>query len=105
MDGAIFVDSFFIDSPRPIVKDFVKRYRFKYETEPTFLSAQAYDTAKLLIKIFKEGVLNSRDVNEALYKIKDFEGVTGRTSFDQDGEVQKNLFMIKVRRNRFIEVN
>ena len=105
VDGAIFVDSFFIDSPRPIVKDFVKRYRFKYETEPTFLSAQAYDTAKLLIKIFKEGVLNSRDVNEALYKIKDFEGVTGRTSFDQDVEVQKNLFMIKVRRNRFIEVN
>lgn len=105
VDGAIFVDSFFIDSPRPIVKDFVKRYRFKYEAEPTFLSAQAYDTAKLLIKIFKDGVLNSRDVNDALYKIKDFEGVTGRISFDQDGEVQKNLFMIKVRRNRFIEVN
>ncbi|MBI5042351.1 MAG: penicillin-binding protein activator [Nitrospirae bacterium] len=105
VDGSIFVDSFFIDSPRPIVKDFVKRYRFKYEADPTFLSAQAYDTAKILIKIFKEGAANSKDVNEALFKIKDFDGVTGRTSFDQDGEVQKNLFMIKVRRNKFIEVN
>lgn len=104
VDGAIFVDAFFIDSPRPIVKDFVKRYRFKYEQEPTFLSAQAYDTAEILMKVLKEGAISGKDIRDALLKIKDFEGVTGRTSFNQDGEVDKNLFIITVKRRKFVEV-
>lgn len=104
VDGAIFVDTFFIDSLRPIVKDFVKKYRFKYEQEPTFLSAQAYDTAEILIKVLKEGAISKNDIRDALLRLKDFEAVTGRTSFKENGEVEKDLVIITVKRRRFVEV-
>ncbi|HXT66649.1 MAG TPA: penicillin-binding protein activator, partial [Nitrospiraceae bacterium] len=40
IDGAVFVDGFFIDSPTPTVQDFVDRYKKRFQTNPTLFAMQ-----------------------------------------------------------------
>ncbi|MDQ6732766.1 MAG: penicillin-binding protein activator, partial [Nitrospirota bacterium] len=42
IDGGTFVDTFFLDSPDQNIREFVDRYRRKYQTDPSPFAAQAY---------------------------------------------------------------
>ena len=40
IDGAVFVDGFFVDSPNPNVQEFVERYKKRFQNPPTLFAMQ-----------------------------------------------------------------
>ncbi len=40
----------------------------------------------------------------AIMELKDFPGVTGRTSFDETGDVSKQIYLLKIKGGRFVQV-
>lgn len=104
LEGAVFVDGFFVDSPRPQVRDFVDKYRRRYQEDPSILSAQAYDSANLVVKSIRDGAQNRYRVKVSLQEVKDYPGASGITSFGLDRDATKSLFFIQIKGGKFVEI-
>lgn len=74
-------------------KAFLEAYRAKYNEEPSTFAALAYDSVHLVANAAK-GAKNSGEIKDNLAKTKDFEGVTGQTSFDADHNTVKTAYMM-----------
>lgn len=106
LQGALFVDSFFKNSPSPIIQRFVENFYLTFWEEPQFLEAQGYDAMQILLHIIKGHTPKSRsELKDALHNIKDFPGVTGTTSFTKTGDVEKQLFVLGIQGKRIIQLN
>ena len=81
--------SFQVNSDDSIVKKFVSDYKVKYGNEPDVLGAYGYDLLNITLLALKNNLESSDKIKNALYNIKDYQGVTGLTSFDQKGDVTK----------------
>ncbi len=102
--NAVISDGYLGNSKNPITAGFEKRFQELYESQPGFLEAVAYDTANILfIAAMDEGVDSREGVKNALQE-SFFEGVTGNTIFDKTGSAHKKLFLITVKKNKFMEI-
>jgi branched-chain amino acid transport system substrate-binding protein len=88
-------------SDNEIVQQFVESYHSKFGINPTYYSALAYDAANIVIQALNMANFNPKTVRENLYKIKNFQGVTGLTSFDTNGDVSKPVSLKTVRSGKF----
>jgi ABC-type branched-subunit amino acid transport system substrate-binding protein len=87
------------------VQDFVNSYEEVFGSLPGFLEAQAYDAAWILFEAAnKPGVRSRRTLKEAIVGLQGFPGVTGLTSFDETGDVEKDLYLLKIDRSRFVQI-
>ena len=103
--GAIMPDGFFAESKSQNVKQFVNGYNEIFHQEPGFIEAVAYDTALILFQIVSRPDVRFRSViKNELKRLDGFQGVTGLTSFDNDGNAIKNLYIITIRGQRFVEL-
>ena len=105
IDGAVFVDGFFIDSPTPTVQDFVDRYKKRFQTNPTLFAMQGYDAAKLVIDAVHQGASSGEAVHEQLLSQPDLSSLAGPAAFGPDGTLNRPLFLMQIRRGRFLQVN
>lgn len=106
VEGAVFVDGFFSQSPYPFVQEFVNRYFEKYGEEPSILEAQGYDAASMLLTLLdRPGIQSREDLRLALSQVRNFPGVTGATSFTLDGEAEKDLFLLQVQNGNIVQIN
>jgi ABC-type branched-subunit amino acid transport system substrate-binding protein len=106
VEGAVFVDGFYRDSPHPLVQEFVDRYFEKYGEEPSILEAQGYDAAGILLLLLERAEIRTReDLRLALSQVRNYPGVTGATSFTQQGDVEKNLFLLQVQGGNIVQIN
>ncbi len=105
VQGAIVPDGFFVNSPSPRIQDFVNSYQEVFGSLPAFLEAQAYDAAWILFQAAnKPGVRSRRTLKEAIMEVKDFPGVTGVTSFDETGDTDKDLYLLRIEGGRFVQI-
>lgn len=105
VQGAIVPDGFFLHSPSHEVQDFVKSYEEVFKRRPAFLETQAFDAAWILFQAVNQPEVKSRrSLKMALLELKDFPGITGLTSFDETGEVEKELYLLKVKGRGFIQI-
>jgi ABC-type branched-subunit amino acid transport system substrate-binding protein len=104
MEGAIFVDSFFVDQTDPQVKEFVQRYRVRFQQEPDIFSAQAYDSGRMILKALETGANSGRKMRDALSGIRDFPGVSGRTTVNPEGDMEKQLVFLTVRGGKITQL-
>ncbi len=93
---SIFPVGFFIDDDSEIIKGFVESYEDSFESEPTALAANGYDTIRLIKDIFGKNVIRTRTDFQKALSGSTFHGVTGEISFDSQGEVQKEPFLLTV---------
>jgi ABC-type branched-subunit amino acid transport system substrate-binding protein len=106
IEGAVFVDGFYRDSPHPLIQEFVDRYFEKYGEEPSILEAQGYDAAGILLSLLECGEIRTREeLRLALSRVRDYSGVTGTTSFTQQGDADKNLFLLQVQDGNIVQIN
>lgn len=95
---------FFHESDDEKVASFVERYEEKYGSIPSSLTAQAYDSAGMIIEAMKNAGSVERDaIKDELYKL-DYPGVTGQTHFDSNGDAVKSFTYVKVENGKFVEV-
>jgi branched-chain amino acid transport system substrate-binding protein len=105
VEGAIFVDGFFADSPAPLVREFVERFRARYNRIPDLLSAQAYDTLLMLAQVLKEGAKTRSQLRDGLLQVQEFAGVSGTTSMLPDGDADKIPYLLTVQGGRIVQLN
>ena len=105
VQGAIMPDGFFPDSQNRQVREFVDLFEQTYATTPGVIEATTYDTSMMLFQIISRSEIVSRTaIREELLNIRDYPGVTGLTSFDQNGEAQKELSLLRIEGDGFIEL-
>lgn len=96
-DGSYFTNHYSPDEQRPEVQDWVTKYREKHKGIPDALATLAYDATKVLIAAAAEaGAADPAKIREALQNTKDYPGVSGKITFDQNGNPVKDLAVIKI---------
>ncbi len=105
VQGAIVPEGFFLNSPSSMVQGFVKSFEEVFGVSPGFLEAQAHDAATILFQLVNSPQVNSRrTLKTALMKVKDFPGVTGLTSFGETGDVNKQIYLLKIKGRQFVQI-
>jgi len=102
-EGVVFSSpAFDPQSQSPEIQSFVKAFKVAYEREPDILAGYGYDVVKIAAEaIGNAQKIKSSAIQDALYNIRDYPGVTGKTSFDQNGDVAKALRMMRVENGEF----
>ncbi|PIC98426.1 ABC transporter substrate-binding protein [Sporosarcina sp. P29] len=87
-NGLIVATPWFSKKDDEKVKKFVEDYEAAYGMEPDQFAAQAYDGFYVMAEAIKNAGEADRDaIRDALAEIKDFEGVLGNMSFDEEGDI------------------
>lgn len=105
LDGAIFTDGFFVASPHTDIVEFLVGYRRAYGEDPTLFAAQAYDAAEMILQVLYKGAQSRQDVRNGLAGLQDFPGISGLTSVLPSGEIEKELFLIRVENGFLKQIN
>ncbi|KMP10338.1 hypothetical protein UZ36_07950, partial [Candidatus Nitromaritima sp. SCGC AAA799-C22] len=105
MRKGYFVDGFYVNSKRPEVSQFVAQYKSIFAEAPTILSAQSYDTMKMFMQAIRSGARNRLEVRNQLSRIRNFHGVSGKTTILPTGESEKKLFTLKIIKKKITEDN
>ncbi len=103
MEGSYFVTGFYVDSQQGIVKKFVDDYMNKFAKRPDLLAAQAYDAARLLLQAANLSMTRD-DIHTNLLQIKDFDGVSGKTTFGGQGEADKLVPILQIKDGKYQQV-
>ncbi len=104
LDGAVFVDGFFVGSQRAATQEFLRAYRATHDDTPGVLEAQAYDASMVVRRAFESGASGSRPaLIDAVRRLGRFEGAAGTLSFG-DGDVERELFLLKLDGRRIREI-
>jgi ABC-type branched-subunit amino acid transport system substrate-binding protein/predicted negative regulator of RcsB-dependent stress response len=105
IDGSVFVDGFFADSPNPNVQDFVERYKKRFQSSPTLFAMQGYDAARFVLEAIRKGATSGEAVRDFLVSQPDLPALGGPAAFLPDGTLNRPLFLIQVKRGRFTQVD
>jgi branched-chain amino acid transport system substrate-binding protein len=104
-EGVIYplASGFSVDSNDSSITKFIASYENEYKQKPGFVEAQAYDCVYLIRQAIENGGgITGPEIQRGMAQIKGFRGATGETSFDQNGDVEKQLVMKTVREGRFV---
>ncbi len=89
-DGSFYTDHFAADDTDPRVQQFVATYENKYHSRPDALAALWYDGTRLMAEsIERAGSDNSEKIRDTLAQTRDFPGVTGNISLDDQRNATK----------------
>lgn len=87
------------------IKKFDDNFKKKYGQEPDIYAAYYYEVTRLVAKAIKAVDTDTEKIKEYLYSINgnnSFFGITGNTSFDKKGEVDKNFYIYQVNQGKYI---
>lgn len=102
VDNSYFTNHYSTEDNNEKVQSFLKKYREKYNEEPTAFSALAYDTVYVLKNaIDKADTTDKAELTKAI-KASDMDGVTGHLTFDENNNPIKAVTIIKVQDGKYI---
>ncbi len=98
LNGCYFSNHYSPYDTDPKVQKFVNDYKTRYNTIPDALAATAYDAAKIMFDAIKRAPsLNGPAIRDALAATKDFPGVTGNVTFNENRDAVKPIVMIEIK--------
>mgnify|MGYP001607473944 FL=1 len=83
---------------------FCDKFKLKYNKFPDYRAAFGYDSLLLVAKAMEENGYSSEEIQKGLLDIKDFDGATGKTTFDAEGNAQKDVVVKQVKGRKFVEI-
>lgn len=83
-------------------KSYFVNYKKRFGKEADFCSANSYDGVKLFIKAISKVGNDGEKIKDWLYSTKDWESTTGKSTFNANGDVTKNLTMMTVKDGQFV---
>jgi branched-chain amino acid transport system substrate-binding protein len=105
VQGAVMPDGFFAESTSPAVQNFVTKFEETYTEKPDFIEAVVFDSAMILFHAVSRPYVRYRnEIRDELLNLDNFPGITGITRFDENGEVQKRLHLLRIKGRRFVEL-
>jgi branched-chain amino acid transport system substrate-binding protein len=96
-DTNYYANHFSAADPSPQVQKFVLAYRARYNAVPDALAALWYDGARLLFQaIQRAGSTDSTKIRDALAATRNFDGVTGHISIDENRNASKPGVILEI---------
>ncbi|MGA1191581.1 MAG: penicillin-binding protein activator, partial [Bdellovibrionota bacterium] len=97
LNGAMFVSPFNARSARDVVQRFQEAYERKFGVAPDFLAAQGFDAATLAISAYRQAKEEQLSYSDGLRSIEQYNGLTGRISVENTGELQRDFEVLELR--------
>ena len=102
VEGCFFTNHYAADDTRPIIQEFVKKYKDKYNASPDALACLAYDATYLVLDAVKRaGKVDGPAIKDAL-KATDMAVVSGQVKFDGDRNPIKSAVVIEIKGGKFV---
>jgi branched-chain amino acid transport system substrate-binding protein len=102
-EGVIFSVPKPPDASDQIVASFVSKYKSAYHADPGVCSDTGYDALKILAWAIGKVGTDPTAIRDQLYKLQNYPGAAGLTSFDMNGDVIKPFIFKTVRGGAFQE--
>lgn len=101
IEGSFYSNHYAPDQAGDAVKNFVEKYRKEYSGQtPDGLAALGYDAALVLFDSMKRAKsLGGKDLRDAIAQTKDFKGVTGMITIDQNRDATKSAVMVEMKKD------
>ncbi|MGZ3770172.1 MAG: ABC transporter substrate-binding protein [Bdellovibrio sp.] len=97
INGNYYSNHYTTESTDPAVTEFIKKFKAKYNETPDALAALGYDAAKILISAMERSHdLSGKVIRDEIAKTKDFSGVTGKISLNDQRDAVKSAVIIQV---------
>lgn len=104
VEGALFTSGFDSETDDPAAKAFIDKYEAAYGVKPDMFAANAYDSARIIIEVINEVGADRRAIRDGIAATENFPGVTGVTTFLENGDADKPLLIFEVQNGRFVRV-
>jgi branched-chain amino acid transport system substrate-binding protein len=102
LDGSYFSNHYSDENQAPEVQEFIKNYKAAYGETPDALAAMGYDAARVLAAAMnKAATLSPVDVRQELAQTKEFPGVTGKITINDQRNAVKPAVVLKVEGGKF----
>jgi branched-chain amino acid transport system substrate-binding protein len=97
LDGCYFSDHYAKEDTRPQVQAFLVQYKAEFGQDPDSMAALGYDAANLLFDAMgRAKSLGGEDLAAAINSTKDFNGVTGNITIDENRNAKKGAVIQKL---------
>jgi branched-chain amino acid transport system substrate-binding protein len=98
LEGSYFSNHYSVDDPSPRIQEFVAKFKKEYGGQiPDSLAAQAYDAAGMLFDAMKRAPdLTGPAIRDALAQTRNYKGVTGDITMDENRNASKPAVVLKV---------
>ena len=93
-------------APRYVLDDanvapFEDKYFSKFNEHSNLYAANSYDALKIISDIITRDGYDADKIKNGLYKTKDYPGVSGITTFDENGDVMKPVMLKVIKDSKF----
>ncbi len=103
VEGVIFATGYDDNSKDKAFLDFRKKFKVKYNKNPSVFSAQGYELGQILIQNLK----NSSDMStlkQRILKIKKYNGLQGDIIFDKYGDIFREYFIMEIKNRQYTKI-
>lgn len=95
--GGYFSNHYSHEDQSPVVQNFVAQFKSRYGEIPSGLAAQGYDAAMVAVGAMKRASeLSPKAFREAIAQTKNFQGVTGMITINEERNAVKPAVVLKV---------
>jgi len=84
--------------------EFHEAFLKKYKKEPDVYDAYAYEAASIILKSIRQAGYDATKIKDYLLSRSFDRSLTGPLRFDQDGEVERQYGIVKVTKDKFVDV-
>lgn len=105
LDGNYYTTHWHRDDPSPVSRDFVRSYEAKHGEIKQTTIPLTYDAVMILVDAVRRAQTLDRSViRDTLAKTRDFQGITGTISFDEDRNPIKPAVILKFEQGNVVYV-
>ena len=98
MNDCYYSNHYSINDPDPTIQEFIREFKQRFGEVPDATAALAYDTAQLLFDaIRRTGTTDPLKVRDALATARNFPGVTGAITMDQNRNPIKPAVILRLK--------
>ena len=97
INGHYYSNHYSTESTDPTVQEFIKKFKARYSEVPDGLAALGYDAAKILVAAMERTTeVTPQNIRDELAKTKDFPGVTGKISINENRDAVKPAVIVQI---------
>ncbi len=103
-EGVVLGTSFFYGSEDENVKNFTEKFVEAYGANPNTFAGQIYDAAYAILYAMEAGGGTDRETVIENLPATDFQGVTGKITFDEEGNCLKQQVLLEIKDGDYYEI-
>jgi branched-chain amino acid transport system substrate-binding protein len=102
-EGIIYSSPYFdLSDTSKVFIEFKKRFQEKFNREPGSFAAHGYDALMIIAETIRKKGYDGLNIRDGLYKVNNYPGVSGITTFDFNGDVIKPVAIKTVQNGSFV---